>query len=171
MVSSTVYDRESDLDVIYATLKGFGYDVVMSKEGSVYVPAGFTPEQACLKAVEDCDLFFGIVFPSYGSGITHKEFKMAETLKKPRWFISHNYVTFARKLLQPYRFIGKAPNPDFKFVKTSVLDSDKVIDMYEDIKSNWAQGFFKLTDVMLFIDTQFKDINKRRLEIDALKSA
>jgi hypothetical protein len=145
--------------------------VIMSKEGNVYVPAGFTPEQACLKAVEDCDLFLGIVFPRYGSGITHKEFQKAESLKKPRWYIAHHYVTFARKLLHPYRYTGGTRNPAFKFVPTSVLDSEKVIDMYEDIKSNWAQGFFKFADVLLFIDTQFKDIKKRQLEIEALKSA
>ena len=82
MVSSTVYGSESDLDAIYNILDGFGYEVVMSKEGNVYVPAGHTPKQACLKAVEDCDLFFGIVFPRYGSGITHEEFLKAEELRE-----------------------------------------------------------------------------------------
>jgi hypothetical protein len=46
----------------------------MSKEGNVYVPAGFTPEQACLRAVQDCDLFFGIVFPSVDSQIKESNF-------------------------------------------------------------------------------------------------
>jgi len=47
----------------------------MSKEGSVYVPIEFrnSPEKACLKAVDDCDLFLGIIFPRYGLGITHKD--------------------------------------------------------------------------------------------------
>jgi len=170
MVSSTVYGSESDLDVLYATLTGFGYEVIMSKEGNVYVPAGSSPEEACLKAVEDCDLFLGIIFPRYGSGITHKEFQKAKSLGRPRWFAVHHYVTFARKLLQPYRYTGAARNPAFTFVPTSVLDSEKVIDMYEDIKTSWAQGFFKFADILLYIDTQFKDIEKRRLEIEALKS-
>ncbi|MCY7421563.1 MAG: DUF4062 domain-containing protein [Chitinophagaceae bacterium] len=64
MVSSTVYGMESDLDQIAVILRQqFGYRVVMSKEGSVYVPVEFidSPEKACLKAVEDCDLFFGII--------------------------------------------------------------------------------------------------------------
>ena len=38
MVSSTVYGSDSDLDQIKYTLENFGYKVVMSKEGSVYVP-------------------------------------------------------------------------------------------------------------------------------------
>ncbi|MET3501240.1 hypothetical protein ABIC45_002852 [Mucilaginibacter rubeus] len=170
MVSSTVYGSESDLDILRATLEGFGYEVIMSKDGNVYVPTGFTNEQACLQAVDDCDLFLGIVFPRYGSGITHKEFKRAIAIDKPRWFLSHQNVTFARKLLAPYRFKNGKPNPDFKFIGTTVLDSDKVIDMYEDIKTNWAQGFSKFSDVMLFINTQFKDIDKRRQELIARKA-
>ena len=34
-VSSTVYDFETDLRRIFATLDGFGYDVYMSKEGTI----------------------------------------------------------------------------------------------------------------------------------------
>lgn len=44
MVSSTVYGSENDLDQIKYILEGFGYDVIMSKEGNVYVPTGYTPE-------------------------------------------------------------------------------------------------------------------------------
>lgn len=172
MVSSTVYGYENDLNVLQAILDGFGYDVIMSKNGNIYVPAGSTPEQACLKAVEDCDLFLGIVFPRYGSGITHKEFLKAEALNKPRWFIAHEYVTFARKLLQPYMYTrDRKPRKSFKFVPTSVLDSDKVIEMYNGIKSNWAQGFFKFTDIMPFVETQFKDIKLRAKEVELLKAA
>ena len=73
MVSSTVYGSESDLDQIKYILENFGYEVVMSKEGNIYVPIDANPETACLKAVEDCDFFLGIIFPRYGSGI--KNFK------------------------------------------------------------------------------------------------
>ncbi|MFA9388446.1 MAG: ATP-binding protein [Prolixibacteraceae bacterium] len=60
LVSSTVYGSDSDLDQIKYTLEGFGYEVVMSKEGRVYVAIDDDPTAACLKAVEDCDLFLGI---------------------------------------------------------------------------------------------------------------
>ena len=143
MVASTVYGYETDLDVIRGILEGFGYEVIMSKDGDVYVPTGYTPEQACLKAVEDCDFFFGILLPRYGSGITHKEFLKAQDLNKPRWFIAHHYVTFARKLLQQFMFNEDGERiEEFEIKPTSVLDSVKVIDMYNDIRSNWAQPFF-----------------------------
>jgi len=170
MVSSTVYGSENDLDQIKYILEGFGYDVIMSKEGNVYVPTGYTPEQACLKAVEDCDLFFGIVFPRYGSGITYKEFLKSEELDKPRWFIAHNYVTFARKLLQQFMFDKDGKRiEDFEIKPTSVLDSVKVIDMYNTIKSNWAQPFFKTNEVYPFINTQFKNIKLREKEIEEIQ--
>jgi len=179
MVSSTVYGAESDLDAIYAILRGFGYDVIASKEGTVYIPVGMSNEEACLKAVEDCDLFLGIIFPRYGSGITHKELKKAIELDKPRWFIAHHYVTFAREVLKQYMYKGKKRNSGFTFKKTGVMDSHKVIEMYNDAiqnelpkekrKANWAQPFFKTTDIFLFLETQFKNIKKREEEIALIK--
>lgn len=180
MVSSTVYGSESDLDSIYGILKGFGYNVVMSKEGTVYVPAGMSPEEACMQAVKDCDLFLGIIFPRYGSGITHKEFKKAIELNRPRWFIAHHYVTFAREILKQYMFRGTRRNRSFTFRRTGAMDNIKVIDMYNDAilneipvadrKSNWAQPFFKTPEIMTFIDTQFSDMAKRKEEVLKLKS-
>jgi len=170
MVSSTVYGAEADLDQIAAILRQqFGYHVVMSKEGSVYVPVGFTPEQACLKAVNDCDLFFGIIFPRYGSGITHKEFLEANRLDKPRWFISHEKIEYLRKLLQPKMYTKKGKRTKFLIPKTTVLDNIKVVDMYNDVRANWVQSFTQLSEVMIFLETQFGDMPKRIDEIESLK--
>jgi hypothetical protein len=179
-VSSTVYGTETDLDQIHATLKGYGYDVVMSKEGTVYVPIGVSNEEACLRAVEDCDLFLGIIFPRYGSGITHKEFSRAIELDKPRWFVTHHYVPFARDLLKQYMFRGSRRNRSFKFKKTAVLDNAEVINMYNEAiqnhiaadkrKSHWAQPFFKTSEAFPFISTQFSSMNRRIKELDDLKN-
>ncbi len=181
MVSSTVYGAESELDSIYGILTGFGYEVIMSKEGTLYVPALVSNEDACLQAVEDCDLFLGIIFPRYGSGITHKELKRAIELNKPRWFIAHHYVTFSREILKQYMYRGSRKNRQFTFKKTSVMDSYKVIEMYNDAilndlaighrKANWAQPFFKTAEVQPFIETQFKNIKKRKAEIALLKNS
>lgn len=177
MVSSTVYGAESDLKAIHGMLKAFGYDVVMSMGGTLYVPANVSTEDACLQAVEECDLFFGIIFPRYGSGITHKEFKKAIDLDKPRWFATHHYIPFARELMKQYMFRGTRRNRQFVFKKTGVLDSTDVIHMYNDAirnelpfadrKSNWAQPFFNTPDIFPFIETQFSDMQRR---IDELKS-
>lgn len=179
MVSSTVYGSESDLDQIHAILKGYGYDVVMSKNGTVYVPIGVSNEEACLRAVEECDLFLGIIFPRYGSGITHKEFSKAIELDKPRWFISHHYVSFARDLLKQYMFRGSQRNKSFTFRRTGVLDSADVIHMYNEAiqnhlaadkrKSHWAQPFFKTVETHEFIRTQFNDMGRRIEELKKLE--
>lgn len=172
MVSSTVYGTESDLDQIAAILRqSYGYDVIMSKEGSVYVPAGSTPEQACLQAVQDCDLFFGIIFPRYGSGITHKEFLEAKKLNKPRWFVAHEKIEFLRKLLQPKMYTKSGKRTKFEIPKTGVLDSVKVVDMYNDVRANWVQSFTTIDEVMFFLEKQFKDVDKRRKEIENLKKS
>lgn len=175
MVSSSVYGSESDLSQISAMLKAYGYEVIMSMEGTVYVPIGMSNEDACLQAVAECDLFLGIIFPRYGSGITHKEFTKAISLDKPRWFIVHHHVTFSREILQQFMFRdrkSKRKNKQFVFKKTAVMDKVDVIYMYNEAiqnhlasdkrKSHWAQPFFKTSEIFPFLETQF-DCHARRL--------
>ena len=93
MVSSTVYGIEELLEKIYATLTAFGYDVWMSHKGTLPVSSTRTAFENCLHGVEQCDLFFGLITPQYGSGvpgkgelsITHEELLKAIELNKPRW--------------------------------------------------------------------------------------
>jgi hypothetical protein len=179
MVSSTVFGAQSDLRQISGILKGYGYKVVMSMEGTVYVPIGVSNEEACLQAVQDCDLFLGIVFPRYGSGITHKEFSKAIEIDSPRWFISHQYVTFARDILKQYMFRGKKRNRQFSFKKTEVMDKADVIHMYNEAiqnhitsdkrKSHWAQPFFNTSDIFPFLKEQFGDMKQRIKELEEFK--
>jgi len=178
MVSSTVYGAESDLKVIQAMLEGYGYDVIMSMGGTLYVPVDVSNEEACIKAVNDCDLFFGIIFPRYGSGIIHKEFARAIELDKPRWYAAHHHVTFARELMKQYMFRGSRRNRQLKYKKTGVLDNTDVIHMYNEAiqsdvafnkrRSHWAQPFFNTPDIFPFVETQFSDMNKRIDELKAL---
>ena len=61
MVSSAVYGIEPLLDQVFATLKGFGYQVWMSHKGTIPVHPKKTAFQSCLEAVERCDIFLGII--------------------------------------------------------------------------------------------------------------
>ena len=165
LVSSAVYGSDVDLDQIKYTLEGFGYEVIMSKEGTVYVPMDDDPTESCLKAVEDCDLFLGIIFPRYGSGITHKEFQKAIDENKPMWFVAHHYIEYTRKLMQQFMFDENKDRTDFEIKPTSVLDSVKVVDMYNLVRHKWVQQFFKISEILTFIDTQFSKQELRREEL------
>ena len=68
-VSSTVYDFESQLDMVYSTLDGYGYDVMMSHKGTIPLDSKLSNLENCLKGVEDCDVFLGFVRPLTGTGI------------------------------------------------------------------------------------------------------
>lgn len=154
MVSSTVYGSQDVLEQIAAVLRQqFGYDVIMSKEGSVYVPVQFVdnPRLACLQAVNDCDLFLGIIFPRYGSSITHDEFKEAVRIDKPRWFVAPEKIEYLRKLFEPYLYDDNKQRTDFELKKNSVLDSIMVVDMYNDVKHNWVQSFSNPGELLFFI--------------------
>ncbi len=171
MVSSTVYGFETELEQIYAILTGWGYQVLMSHKGALFIAPGAGNATACIEAVEDCDLFLGIIRPRYGSGITHDEFKHAILIDKPRWFIAHTHVVFAREVFKQYMFESDGtPKVNFSYKKTDVMDKIDVIHMYNNAiqhetpiaqrKGHWAQPFFHFSDLLLFLEYQFKEKNK-----------
>ena len=185
MVSSTVYNFEKDLRQLCAAIesyksKEYQYQVLNSCIGSIYVAPGASNTEACLQAVDDCDFFFGIILPRYGSGITHQEFTRAIELDKPRGFLSHFSVRYARELLAQYMYSNiksRERNPDFSFSKTPVFEDVRIIEMYnEAIQDNlpleqrrWAHEFGHFDgDEMKFVETEFKNINRLKADLDEL---
>jgi len=179
MLSSVVYGYQPQVESIYNTLVGYGYDVFCSHMGTVYNVPGQPPLVSCLKAVEDCDFFFGIIFPYYGSGITHKEFLKAIELEKPRGFLAHANVTFAKQLLKQFMYDDDGDRTAFSLKKrTRVMDDLKVIDMYNDAigdglsieKRLWAHQFYNYEiDGSRFVRRQFDDYNKFEKDLNSLK--
>lgn len=174
MVSSSVYGIEELLDRIYTMLTQFGYEVWMSRAGTIQVFSDRPAFASCLDAVEKCDLFLGLITPSYGSGkdadgpsITHQELLKAIELNKPRWLLAHDHVVFARALLNNLGFEGKAGRKAISIKKKNsrIMDDLRVIDMYEDAtishkplgerEGNWVQSFESDDDAMRFAIAQF----------------
>ncbi len=185
MVSSTVYGFEKDLRQLCAAIESyksreFEYKVLNSCIGSIYVAPGVSNTEACLRAVDECDFFFGIILPRYGSGITHEEFTRAIQLDKPRGFLSHFSVRYARELLAQYMYTNiktRVRNPDFQFNKTPVFDDARIIDMYNEAiqdslpldQRRWAHEFGHFDgDEMKFVETEFKNINRLKADLDEL---
>jgi hypothetical protein len=187
MVASSVYGFEDQLNQICGLLEHMGYYPICSHYKTMPTNPAKSNLENCLDAVKNCDCFFGIIRPYYGSGIigttsiTHKEMIHVIELKKPRWFIVHRDVRVARELLKQYRFNHDgSKNHDFIFKETKLLDDVKVIDMYEDtIQSNippeqrighWADEYFNLNDIMKVIQTQFSDKERIKTIIQNMKS-
>jgi hypothetical protein len=173
-VSSTVYGIEELLDRIYAILTAFGYDVRMSHRGTLFVRSDRTAFENCLHAVEECDLFLGIITTSYGSGvdvnglsITHQEIKRAIDLNKPRWLLTHDRVVFARRLLNDLGHDTPEKRGNLKLKKGAKSITDlRVINMYEDAirheqqplserSGNWAQEFSTDEAAHVFVTAQY----------------
>lgn len=130
--------------------------------------------------MDECDFFLGIILPRYGSGITHEEFTRAIAQDKPRGFLSHYSVRYARELLAQYMYSdikGRVRNPVFEFKKTPVFEDARIIDMYNEAiqdgkpmdQRRWAHEFGHFDgDEMKFIETEFKDINRLKADLDEL---
>ena len=165
------------LDQIYAALTQFGYTVWMSHKGTAPIDSRLNAFENCLCAVETCDIFLGIITPSYGSGrvgqepsITHQEILRAIELGKLRWFLAHHHVVLARQILKQFRFDEKGqPRAEFSFKRTGVIDHIGVVEMYEaairaDIADvaqrtgNWVQSYVNTDEVLKFIEDQLGDL-------------
>jgi hypothetical protein len=180
MVSSTVYGIEELLDRVYSLLTLYGYEVWMSHKGTVPVRSDRTSFENCLNAVEQCDIFLGIITTSYGSGqdpndplsksITHQEILKAIEMKTPRWILAHEHVVFARTLLNDLGFKGKRGRAKLKLKKNQVFTDLRLLDLYEEAtidhelpnsiplaerRGNWVQKFRSTDDGSLFVGSQF----------------
>jgi len=188
-VSSTVYDFETDLRRIFATLDGFGYDVYMSKEGTIPLDSRLSNLVNCVNGVEECDVFLGIVRPCIGSGvlekdgrsITAQEFDKAIELNMPKFILADYRVEFAHKFLKLMNMnldniplniekIIEINGEKVKKVKPNNLVHGECVEIYrlaiQDAKDpvnrtgNWAQPYKDGEDIQRFIESQFKDVER-----------
>jgi hypothetical protein len=148
----------------------------MSYKGTMPVKHGLTAFDNCLAAVQECDLFLGLITGRYGSGriknsksITHREIELAISLGKPRWFLCHRNVTIARELLKQFRFDDNGNPLTLKFRPTKIIDDIRVIEMYEaairsdrpdydDRIDNWVHPYTSPREALLFVEAQFQDV-------------
>lgn len=187
LVSSTVHGMEELLERIYAILTAFGYEVWMSHKGTLPVRSDKTAFENCLYAVDECDLFLGIIAPYYGSGkdggdlsITHQKIKRAIELDKPRWLLAHDQVVFARRFLRDLGHDSAEKRAELELKPGARSISDlRVIDMYEEAirhlepmperNGNWVQEFKTDEDALLFASAQFSRFQEaERFIIDNL---
>ena len=171
MLGSTVYGFEDQLSQIIAQLQLLGYQVLNSHSGSIKVNPKLSNLDNCLNAVEECDLFLGIICPFYGTGnigesnITFEEIKKAIELKRPYWFLVHRDVVFARLLFSKLKLKsgGKVEIEKNRFFDPRTIDIyEYVIENHIPVtlrNGNWAQEFYRLDEMMTYINTQFSDKN------------
>ena len=174
MVGSSVYGFEDQLSAIVAQFVTMDYDVINSHTGRIKVDPNLSNLKNCLNAVEECDLFLGIIRPYYGTGnigelnITFEEIKKAIELKKPYWFLVHRDVVFSRQLFKKLKpkEAGKQLFDVIEVEKNAQFDP-RCIEVYEYViknhvpvqlrNGNWAQEFYRLDEMMTYVDTQFSD--------------
>ncbi|MBR3411638.1 MAG: DUF4062 domain-containing protein [Bacteroidales bacterium] len=66
MVSTSIYGFENEISQVCILQKYLGYNEWNSHLGTIRVNSALSNLENCLKAVEDCDLFLGIIRTPYG---------------------------------------------------------------------------------------------------------
>jgi len=178
MVSSSVYGAQSLLRQAYATLLGFGYEVICSPVGTLPVNPNMANLKNCLQAVTDCDAFIGFIRPIYGSGrdstkdksVTHLELEKAVELNLPRWMLAHSSVVKMRSLVRHVFYDKKGGRNAVRFqVLKGEFDDPRVIEMYElaadshskkpwSARTNhWVHEYHYDYEALDYISPQFHD--------------
>ena len=140
LISSSVYGTQSLLRQSYATLRGYGYNVICPPVGSLAVNPRKSNLENCLHAMTECDIFVGFIRPISGSGrdsteeksVTHLELERAIAVNRPRWMMVHSSVVKMRNLVGHvfYDKKGVRNGVEFKPLKGE-FDDLRVIEMYE----------------------------------------
>lgn len=163
MVSSTVYGVEDLLESIYDMLDE-EYNVVMSHKGTVTNCSANSCYTDCEEAVRHCDIFLGIITPSYGSGITkiepsysitHKEMLLAKSLNKRRFFLINEKIIFADNFLQEMGLEIDTLSAEQKRIKT-FISSLSVIQMYRDILQKNSPPDYHIDSYSRFKEAEVK---------------
>lgn len=192
MVSSTVYDIRPLLKQAFGMLTSYGYDVIMSDRLTVPIDPRKHNFDSCIRAVEECDLFFGIITPSYGTGvskkenrsITHMELMRSIELEKPRFMLCHQAVVSSRVLLNTLSFGGQplkgaGGRANLTLASKSVLRDLRTIDMLEaalredieevdDRTNHWVAEYESEEDVRSFIATNFDPEGRNRVVLEEI---
>lgn len=182
-VSSTVYNFEDVLENVYALLDGYGYDVYLSKKGTIPLDSKLSNVANCEIGVEDCNVFVGFIRPYYGSGIledgvsiTEKEFDVAFERNVPRFILSDQRVSFTRRLLE---WLQMEPTdiPNVRGGKQNKVIDGRCVALYNraisnDVRpvssriGNWVQDYYDWDDIRIHLEAQFKDVERVRKLID-----
>lgn len=111
MISSSVGGYEDQLDILFSYFTQLGYKVIMSKAGTIKADPRVSNFENCLRAVDECDLFLGIIRQNCGTGkgkgdsITFQEFKRAREKGKPCWYVIESNITNSKNLLRALQLV------------------------------------------------------------------
>lgn len=134
-VSSTVYDFETQLTDVFAMLDSMGYEVYMSKKGTIPLDSTLNTFVNCVEAVEECDVFLCFIRPLLGSGIykgeeksvTEQEIDTAIACGMPRFVMADYRVEYAHKFLNMMKWEPEAIPP---FIKKQKEEDGNIVEYH-----------------------------------------
>jgi hypothetical protein len=156
----------------------------MSHKGTIPTNSDESSIGSCLNAVNNCDMFLGLITTNYGTTMdgvisaTHSEFKRAIELNKRRWFLVNDRVVFARQLLRKLGYNNKENR--CKLASNALapyISNIQIFDMYEEalnkheqegnVTVRWVQEYDRDTDALLFTASQFSRYQDAELWLEA----
>lgn len=154
-VSSTCYDLRYVRENLKYFIRTIGYEPVLSDDGDVYYDPSSHTHDACLREVENCQLFvliiggrFGGKFKDSNSSITNYEYKQAIKSNIPVFALVESAVYSDQHLF----ITNKKVNPKLcEKIKYPSCDNTKIFEFLDEVRKN-------STNNSLFPFADFSDI-------------
>jgi hypothetical protein len=165
-VSSTCYDLHDLRNNLRNFIKNFDYEPVMSEFGDIFYDYNLHVQDACIKEIDNCQMFILIIGNNYGSSyykskssdkspasITLMEFKKALSINIPRHiFINRlvkydydNYRKFVNQKLFEYFNNNNVQESDIEVVKAGIR---KEFDLQYYFPHESYKHIFKFFDII-----------------------
>ena len=173
-VSSTCYDLHEVRHNVQKFIKDFGYEPVMSEYGDIFYPPDEHVQDACVRAIDSCNMFVLIIGDKYGSiyhkdkrekennfipnSVTLKEFHNALILNIPKIifinrFVYHDYKNYRRFLDGEYQ----------KYFSSNEVEDFAQDDAKEKLKHNFDSTYLFPVDSYRYVFFFLDQINDLRL--------
>lgn len=173
-VSSTCYDLHEVRHNIHKFIKDFGYEPVMSEYGDIFYPPDEHVQDACVKAIDSCNMFVLIIGDKYGSiyhrdkrekendfvpnSVTLKEFHNALVLNIPKAifinrFVYHDYKNYRRFLDTEYQ----------RYFSSNLVDDAEQEDKKTKLKYDFDSKYMFPVDSYRYVFFFLDQINELRL--------
>ncbi len=137
-ISSTCYDLADVRDNLIEFVKSFGFDTILSEKGDVFYHPDLHTHDACIKEIQNCQLFILIIGGRFGGNY------IADINKS---IVNAEYIAAKELNIPVFTFVKNEVNEDHRIYIKNKENANQII--FPSIeKQDFAINIFKFIDLV-----------------------
>lgn len=159
LISSTCHDLADLRNFLDLELRSYGFETVLSENGTLPVDSAKHSYENCLDAARECEITVGVIdgrfggeYQGTGKSITQLEIETAIEAGRQVQVFARRNVLAAKEALKPYLTTPAA------FRKSKVVEDRRVFDVVDSLtkrtSGNWIHGFDTPQEILFILSKQ-----------------